>query len=99
MGFWADVVRVGTAIATGGASEIAIAAANAEDEKRRREEELKRQKLKEQQMKQQEETGHTVAPPGASGCCARYSFDAPFLLDTQTGSVWRYDDAAKVLQK
>ncbi len=62
MGFWDDVARIGQAIATGGASELARAVASGEAEKRRREEELQRLKQLEQQRAQTQ-----VAAAGGKG--------------------------------
>ena len=37
------------------------------------------------------------APQGDT-CCRRYEIEAPFLLDTQTGRVWRYNDKKNVFE-
>ena len=96
MAIWDDIARVGAALATGGASEAARALAQNEAEKRRREQQEQQQKAAAAQgaAAQAQGRGDDGARTEINTCC-RYTIDPPFLLDTQNGRVWRYDDTKK----
>lgn len=100
---WGDIVRVGTAIATGGASEVAIFAADKIDDAAG----------KAADIASGAAAGAAAAAGGGShsnkqpcssapsvqvNSCCRYHLESPFLLDTQSGRVWRYDDVKKEFQ-
>lgn len=100
---WDDIARVGAAIATGGVSEVARAVSESEAEKRRREEEA-RQKAAAQAAAAFGSQVPAPQAPGSAGsggptpsavCCNRYAIEPPFLLDTQNGRIWRFDDTKK----
>lgn len=100
---WDDIARIGAAVATGGVSEVAIAVAENEAEQRRREEEA-RQRAAAQAAAAMGAHAAGAQPVAASGdggrtqsaaCCNRYAIEPPFLLDTQSGRIWRFDDAKK----
>jgi hypothetical protein len=96
MAIWDDIARVGAAVVTGGASEVALALAQKEAEKRRREQQ-------EQQQKAAAAQGAAASAGGRDddgtrtqvNTCCRYAIEPPFLLDTQNGRIWRYDDTKK----
>ena len=101
MSVWDDIARGAAAIATGGASEIAIAVQQKEAEKRRRELQEQKQRSEEAQKRAfaagraAEDRVDESTPSVQINSCCRYQLDAPFLLDAHGGRVWRYDDQKK----
>jgi hypothetical protein len=100
---WDDIGRIGAAIATGGVSEVARAVSENEAEKRRREE-AARQRAAAQAAAAFGAQGPAPQAPGSprdgaqtpsAVCCNRYAIEPPFLLDTQNGRIWRFDDTKK----
>jgi hypothetical protein len=100
MSFWDDLGRVGAAVATGGMSEAVLAAAGGSPAP--------------SPAPPPPSGGFggvlggignafggvgSMKPLVPDAKCCRYDLKPPFLVDNQTGAVWRYDDADRKFVK
>jgi hypothetical protein len=90
-----DWGRLGAAIATGGVSELGRAIDDAAKQAAR--EDAQQQKVAAEAAKQAAAADHRCCTPSPVDVTPHYQFVSGFLIDTENGRVWRYDDKKDTL--